>query len=125
MRPVLLASVLVVFTSALACAQSSSTKMDGMTMDAAKPNAPSNDADKALMNSMKTMDKDMNAPMTGDADKDFVAMMTPHHQGAVAMAKVELQYGKDRKLRRLAKDIVKAQEREIAFMKAWTLKHGG
>jgi uncharacterized protein (DUF305 family) len=70
------------------------------------------------------MDKGMKAPMTGDADKDFVMMMIPHHQGAIDMAKVELQYGKDPMLRKLAQDIIAAQEKEIADMKAWRAKNG-
>jgi uncharacterized protein (DUF305 family) len=48
----------------------------------------------------------------------------PHHQGAIDMAKVELQYGKDTELRQLATDIVEAQEKEITEMKAWLAKNG-
>ena len=81
-------------------------------------------ADAAFMQSMRTMMKDMNVKPTGNPDKDFVLMMTPHHQGAIDMAKVELQYGKDAQLRQLATDIVAAQEKEIAEMKAWLAKNG-
>ena len=63
-----------------------------------------------------------NAPMTGDLDHDFAAMMIPHHQGAVDMAKVELIYGKDPVLRRLAQEIVVTQEQEIVVMST-RLKH--
>jgi uncharacterized protein (DUF305 family) len=70
------------------------------------------------------MMQDMSADYTGDADKDFVAHMIPHHQGAIEMAQVELKYGKDPELKRLAGNIIKAQHDEIAFMKKWQAKHG-
>jgi uncharacterized protein (DUF305 family) len=81
-------------------------------------------ADTAMMDGMAAMNSGMSsAPMTGNPDHDFVAMMIPHHQGAVDMANVELQYGKDPAMRRLARDIVAAQDREIALMKNWQAKH--
>ncbi len=73
---------------------------------------------------MQKMHAGMMVGYTGDADVDFVKGMLPHHQGAVDMAKIELQYGKDPELRKLAEDIVKAQESEIAFMNSWLAKHG-
>jgi uncharacterized protein (DUF305 family) len=67
---------------------------------------------------MTVMDSGMkNAPMTGDPDHDFAAMMIPHHQGAVDMAKVELLYGKDPVLRRLAQEIIVTQKQEIEVMR--------
>jgi uncharacterized protein (DUF305 family) len=79
---------------------------------------------KGLMDADHKMMMDMDGmSMTGDADRDFVAMMIPHHQGAIDMAKVELQYGKDPQLRALAEAIVKAQEEEIAEMKKWQAAH--
>jgi uncharacterized protein (DUF305 family) len=81
-------------------------------------------ADRDMMAGMETMNHDMSAaPMTGDADRDFVAMMIPHHQGAVAMAETELRYGKDPAMRRLATDIVAAQKKEIAMMQRWQAVH--
>ena len=94
---------------------------DDMTMNAAATSSP---ADKAFDDSMQTMMKAMAAKPTGNPDKDFVMMMMPHHQGAIDMAKVELQYGTDPMLRKMATDIIKAQEKEIAAMKAWQAKHG-
>jgi uncharacterized protein (DUF305 family) len=81
-------------------------------------------ADKAFERSMATMMKNMAVKPTGNTDKDFVLMMTPHHQGAIDMAKVELRYGKDPELRRLARGIVAAQEKEIAEMKGWLARKG-
>jgi uncharacterized protein (DUF305 family) len=80
-------------------------------------------AAKAYMDGMAKMNRDMNAAMTGDADVDFAAMMIPHHQGAIAMAKVQLEYGKDPGLRKLSEAIVTAQESEITFLKGWLAKH--
>jgi uncharacterized protein (DUF305 family) len=66
---------------------------------------------------MSSMDRGMgNATMTGDPDHDFAAMMIPHHQGAIDMAKAELLYGKDPVLRRLAQEIIVTQEQEIEVM---------
>jgi uncharacterized protein (DUF305 family) len=81
-------------------------------------------ADKAMMAGMNKMQQEMAAvPMTGDPDKDFVAMMLPHHWGAVDMAKVELQYGKDPEMRRLARNIVDSQGKQEAQMLAWQARH--
>ncbi|MGB8170458.1 MAG: DUF305 domain-containing protein, partial [Chthoniobacteraceae bacterium] len=67
--------------------------------------------------SMAKMDRDMMAaPMTGDPDRDFAAMMIPHHQGAIDMAKPFLLVAKDPALRRLAEGIVTAQGYEIEVM---------
>jgi hypothetical protein len=58
----------------------------------------------------------MEVPFTGDADRDFARMMIPHHQGAIDMALVELRYGKDERLKRLAQEIIVDQQQEIAVM---------
>ena len=54
--------------------------------------------------------------LTGNPDTDFALMMIPHHQGAVEMAKVELLYGTDPRLRRLAQEIIVTQQSEITVM---------
>jgi uncharacterized protein (DUF305 family) len=102
--------------AALAQAPQSMPGMHG----SAGADAPSS---KAYMQAMMRMHQGMDITYTGDADHDFVTGMIPHHQGAVDMAKIELQYGKDPELRRLAQDIVAAQEKEITFMNAWLAKH--
>src|SRR6516225_3342802 len=59
-----------------------------------------------IMQAMEHMHRDMSIVPSGDPDRDFAAMMIPHHQGAVDMAKVELQFGKNPVLRRLAQGII-------------------
>jgi uncharacterized protein (DUF305 family) len=66
---------------------------------------------------MNKMMADMTIKPTGDVDRDFVAMMVPHHQGAVDMAKAELNYGHNGQLRRLAQEIVATQQQEITVMR--------
>jgi uncharacterized protein (DUF305 family) len=73
---------------------------------------------------MGTMMKNMAVPYTGDADADFLKSMIPHHQGAIDMAKVALQFAKDPEVLKLAQDVVTAQESEIAFMTGWLAKNG-
>jgi len=63
------------------------------------------------------MHKSMDIKFTGDADKDFLAAMIPHHQGAIDMAEVVVQYGKNPKVRQLAQEIITMQKKEIAEMK--------
>ncbi len=66
---------------------------------------------------MARMDTAMMTPASGDADRDFAAMMMPHHQGAVDMAEAELRFGRDPVLRRLAQGIIVEQRQEIAVMR--------
>ena len=67
---------------------------------------------------MPTMMRAMHAPSRGGADADFAAMMVPHHQGAIDMARAELKYGTNTQLRRLAQEIIVTQQQEIAVMRA-------
>jgi uncharacterized protein (DUF305 family) len=118
----------LVISSALAqpAGNAPSSPMPGMAGGQNGGAAPASPADSAMMAGMEKMNQNMSgAPMTGNADRDFVAMMIPHHQGAVDMAQVELRYGKDPMLRKLAKSIIAAQDKEIAEMRSWQAKHHG
>jgi len=99
----------------------------GAVAPAARPsdrNPDMADGFRAMMNDATArMHVAMNVPFTGDADRDFARMMIPHHQGAIDMATVELQFGKDEETRKLAERIIAAQQQEIAEMNAWLAKH--
>jgi uncharacterized protein (DUF305 family) len=102
-----------------------SASMPDMNMSSSA-DAGSSPSTPAFKEADERMMKDMSAPpYTGDTDKDFVSHMIPHHQGAIVMAKIELKYGKDPALKRLAKNIINAQHDEIRFMERWQAKHGG
>jgi len=72
---------------------------------------------RAMAEAMDRMTRDMAVPHSGDPDRDFAAMMIPHHQGAIDMAKVQLQFGRDPVLRRLAQAIIVEQQQEIDVMR--------
>jgi len=75
------------------------------------------DGFRAMMHdAVALMHAAMDVPFTGDADRDFARMMIPHHQGAIDMALAELRYGKDERLKRLAQEIIVAQQQEIVVM---------
>jgi uncharacterized protein (DUF305 family) len=66
---------------------------------------------------MTKMMAGMSVAPSGNVDKDFVATMVPHHQGAIDMARAELRYGQNEQLRRLAQEIIVTQHEEIAAMR--------
>jgi uncharacterized protein (DUF305 family) len=116
-RVILICSVLLSLSGLPAWAQ-----MPGMPPH--DPGSAGGGADWAMMMAMDRMTKAMNAvPTTGDPDRGFVAMMIPHHQGAIDMANAELRYGKDKTLLKLSREIVTAQAKEIALMRNWQTRH--
>lgn len=77
-----------------------------------------------MRQAMEKMNRDMvGVPMTGNPDRDFAAMMVPHHQGALDMSRVYLQEGKDPEMRRMAEKIIQDQEKDIRELREWMAKH--
>jgi uncharacterized protein (DUF305 family) len=96
-------------------------EMKGMDHSAMQGDA--SPSTQAFKDANAKMHQSMAIQFSGDADVDFARAMIGHHQGAIDMAKVELAHGKDPELRRLAEDIIQAQEAEIADMQAWLKVH--
>ena len=105
---------------ALSVGLSSAVLAQGMTghesTNHKQPAASDAPSTKDFKSAHMKMMENMNVALTGNPDVDFVQGMIPHHQGATDMAKVELQYGKDPELRKLAQSIIADQEKEIALM---------
>ena len=134
MKSILLLSSLLCGVSWTAQAQhhmagmshSTMTSMPGMTESAPAPNSPVAAFQHGMDSVMVVMDdgmRRMDGASPTDIDASFAAMMVPHHQGAVDMARLQLLYGKDPTLRRLAQSIIAEQQVEIQQMQAWLRQH--
>ena len=110
-------AAMLILGSPLSGGANAADKSEGKTIDSAEMHK------MEMQKSMKGM-KDMESmPMTGDMDHDFAMMMKKHHESAVEMANVELKYGKDATLRKMANDIIKSQKKEINEFDQWLAKH--
>lgn len=120
-KTMLLGAALALAATVPARAQEADHSAHGTTMG--EPAADQSASTKAFIEANAKMHKGMEIPFTGDADVDFVRGMIAHHQGAIDMAKVEIEHGKDPDIRKLAEEIIAAQEGEIRMMEAWLAKN--
>lgn len=121
MKTLILAAVAVVALALPAAAQDAHA---GHGAAPAAASAADTASTAAYKDAADAMHADMAIDYTGSADIDFVRGMIPHHQGAIAMAKVVLEHGADAEIRKLAEEIITAQEGEIAWMEEWLASKG-
>ena len=110
-----LAAIVSMPTSPVALAQ------DQTTPHRVDPVMASSDEQEFIIDSelaVSKMSLEMSADPTGDVDRDFVAMMVPHAQGAIDVARAELKYGHSEYLRRIAQGIIADRESEISGMRS-------
>lgn len=125
LRHIAATAMLVLAASSPAHAQDMDHSAHGAMQGMAQPKGDTGPSAKAFAEANAKMHAGMDIVFTGNTDKDFVRGMIAHHQGAIDMAKIELQYGTDPAIRKLAEDIVSAQEAEIKMMQEWLAKNGG
>ena len=120
-RPTLAAALALAVTFGIgaAIAQTAHQGHEGHSMASSD-----NPSTAAFMAANDKMHQGMGIDFTGDPDVDFIRGMIPHHEGAVDMARIVLEHGKDPEVRKLAEAIIAAQEVEIAWMKDWLTKNG-
>lgn len=122
MRPIILAAVMLLALAPVAHAQETMEGMDHGDMPGMSAGAPEADGG-AFGDVMQEMHEAMMVPSSGNVDVDFVRGMIPHHQGAIDMARIELDQGTDPQIRAIAEAVIEAQEKEIAEMEAWLAEH--
>lgn len=118
MRIMAALAVLSALLGALAIQAQENCRMHASTKSAADPGwSELNSGMRKMQMAMATMES------SGNGDVDFVELMLPHHKAAIDMAKVELKFGNDPQMRRMAQEIITDQQSEIELMELWLKQH--
>lgn len=125
-KTLLIPSLLVASFASIALAQAGHEGME-MGGEKAAQSGMNSPFMTEIMAGMSSMHKDMSdmSKMNGTPDHDFLVMMQHHHKGAVSMSETYLKYGKDEKIKKLARSIIKDQKKEIVTMEKWTTESAG
>jgi uncharacterized protein (DUF305 family) len=108
--------------SVLGASLHSTGDMGNMVMDdssAMSASSTGGDTREDFQTAINIMMEGIMRPATGYPDVDFVKSMIPHHEGAVTMAEIEKQFGKDQFLQNIATNLVQSEGAEVAVLKAW------
>lgn len=100
-------------------------EMHGMMTGGGMMGQPKGDkgpSSQALNGIIARINQDVALPFSGNTDTDFVKRMIALHQGAIDIAKVELAFGKDADVRKVAEDVIKSNEDDITKMQEWLKK---
>ena len=116
------AAAVALFAMHAALAQMQGADMTKM-MQAMTPGPNDTASTKDLKKAHMDMMKNMNMEFTGDPDADFARSMIEHHEGGIAMAKIELQHGKNPEIRAMAEKLIKDQGNENGKFRAWLKKN--
>lgn len=123
-HPILIAAASVVITSGLISIGHAVSREDQTRPSVSAPVHHATGKD-AFAQANAKMHEAMSTPATGDVDRDFATGMIAHHQGAVEMARIELEKGSDPQMRRLAESIIASQNQEIEHMRQWLSSDAG
>ena len=121
LAPIILPPIIALFAMT-SNAQTSVVKEPAMTMPSKGMQHGAMGSDGMKQSMMKGMDGMQKMPMSGDTDKDFAMMMKMHHQQGVEMAQMEIAHGKSTAMKKMAKQIVAAQNKEIVQFDRWLAK---
>ena len=106
-------TIAVALVAALPLATAAQTTNPSHSHDAAGGSKQMHDSMMSGMKGMQSM------KMSGDTDRDFAMMMRKHHEDGVKMAQIEMEKGKDQKMKDMAQKIMEAQKKEIAEFDEW------